>query len=358
MSKRDYYEVLGLQKGSSSDEIRKAYKKIALKDHPDRNPGNAEAEARFKEATEAYTTLSDDEKRAAYDQWGHDGPGMGGGWPGGGGDPFSGFRDIFSEIFGGRGGGGTRVQHDGPERGGDIRIAQAISLVESMKGCSKEITLDLPSNCGTCNGSGAKPGTHRKKCAGCNGLGQVMMRQGIMTMTTTCPQCGGAGDTVDTPCEGCNGVGTVNKKKRLNVSIPAGIDRGQQLRVSGGGLPGKKGGGNGDAFVVVDVLPLEGWQREGDDLITVKSLSYPVATLGGKLSIVLPDGESVELRVKGGTQPGEIIDTPGKGMPRIKNPLLRGKLRVVAQVEVPKMVSPKVRGLLEELGKEFNDTLC
>lgn len=347
MSKRDYYEVLGLQKNASIEDIKKAYKKIALRDHPDKNKDDPNAEARFKEATEAYTTLSNEDRRREYDQWGHNGPGFGGGNPMGG-DPFSGFRDIFSDIFGRQG-----QRNDGPQRGGDIRISQGISLKESLTGCHKELTISLPINCTECSGSGAKKGTQKKHCTHCSGTGQVAMRQGFMSIFHPCQACGASGEIIESPCDKCNGTGQVNKSRKINMSIPAGIDHGQQLRVPGGGLQSRNGGPNGDAYVLIDIQPLENWRREGSDLVTMHSVSFPTAVMGGCANIELPNGEKVEIIIPPGVQPGSEIITQNVGVPNIKSPNIRGNLRVIVNIKVPQKISEAAKGLLTLLEKEL-----
>jgi molecular chaperone DnaJ len=347
--KRDYYEVLGLAREASPDDIRKAYRQAALKFHPDRNPGDASAEARFKEATEAYQVLSDEEKRRRYDQFGHAGlEGVGAG--GFDGDIFSHFQDIFSEFFGGFGGGQRRRR--GPTRGQDIRVQQRLSLRDALLGCKREVVLRTPVACEECAGSGAKPGTKRKPCGTCSGTGQVSTSRGFVMFTQTCPECAGEGSVIKTPCTACKGFGAVEKTRKVVVNFPAGIDSGQRLRVPGQGMPGAQGAPAGDLYVDVDIAAEERFERDGLDLITRVSVSFAVAALGGSLKLDLPDDTSVDLEVPPGTQPGEVIPVKGKGAPRIDG-RGRGTLQVVVQVEVPRDLSPAAQDLLRRFQDEI-----
>lgn len=346
--KRDYYEVLGVAKDASADDIRKAYRQAALKNHPDRNPGDCEAETRFKEATEAYQVLSDDQKRRRYDQFGHAGVE---GMPDLGGDIFSHFQDLFSEFFGGFGGGGPRRRR-GPARGQDIRVQQRLTLKEALMGCKREVVLRTPVACDECQGTGAKAGTKRKPCATCGGVGQVSTSRGFVMFTQTCPECGGEGSVVKTPCPSCNGAGAVEKTRKVLVSFPAGIDGGQRLRVPGQGLPGHEGGPPGDLYVDVELAPDERFERDGLDLVTRTVVSYADAALGGQTELELPDETKVPVEIPAGTQPGDVITVKGKGAPRVDG-RGRGSLQVIVQVDVPKGLSPRARELLRELEAEI-----
>ncbi len=350
--KRDYYEVLGVEKGASGDEIRKAYRQAALKNHPDRNPGDAAAEARFKEATEAFGVLSDEQKRERYDRFGH--AGVDGQMPDFGGDIFSHFQDIFSEFFGGGGGGRRQQRGRGPARGADLRVQQRISLRESMTGAKREVSLRTPIACEACEGSGAKPGTKRKACSGCGGQGQVSVSRGFVMFTQTCPECGGEGTTIESPCTSCRGRGQVEKARKVVVSFPAGIDGGQRLRVPGQGLAGQMGGPPGDLFVDVELAPDEEFERDGQDLATRLKLSFAQAALGTTETVILPDDSDVEVKVPAGTQPGDVITVRGKGVPRIDG-RGRGQLHVVAQIEVPRTLSARAKELLAELAEELGE---
>jgi molecular chaperone DnaJ len=345
--KRCYYDVLGVQKAASCDEIRKAYRQAALKHHPDRNPGDCEAESKFKEATEAFQVLSDDQKRGRYDRFGH--AGVEGSMPDFGGDIFSHFQDIFSEFFGGgpRGGGRRR---NGPARGSDLRVQQRLTLKESVTGCKREVPLRTPAPCETCEGSGAKAGTKRKTCGACGGAGQVSTARGFVMFTQTCPECGGEGSVIKTPCDDCNGSGSVEKARKVVVTFPAGIDGGQRLRVPGQGMAGSQGGPAGDLYVDVEIAPDPTFERDGQDLITRITLSVAEAALGAAREIELPDGAKVKIDVAAGTQPGEVITTKSRGVPRIDG-RGRGSLHAVVQVEIPKQVTKRARELLLELEK-------
>jgi molecular chaperone DnaJ len=344
---RDYYEVLGVAKDASADDIRKAYRQSALKNHPDRNPGDTEAEARFKEATEAYQVLSDEEKRARYDRFGHAGME---GMPDLGGDIFSHFQDIFSEFFGGFGGGQRR--RGGPARGQDIRVQQRLTLKDAMTGCKREVSLRTPVACDECQGTGAKPGTKRKQCGTCGGMGQVSTSRGFVMFTQTCPECAGEGTVVKTPCTACKGAGHVEKQRKVMVTFPAGIDGGQRLRVPGQGMPGHQGGPAGDLYVDVELAPDERFERDGADLVTRVSVSFIEASLGGSTNLALPDETEVTVDVPAGTQPGEVITMKGKGLPRLDG-RGRGALQAVVQVEVPRHLSSKAKDLLRELDAEL-----
>ena len=345
--KRDYYEILGVAKEASAEDIRKAYRQAALKNHPDRNPGDNEAANRFKEATEAYQVLSDEEKRARYDRFGHAGVE---GVPDLGGDIFSHFQDIFSEFFGGMG--GRSARRGGPARGQDIRVQQRLTLKDAMLGCKREVSLRTPVACEECGGTGAKPGTKRKPCGTCNGVGQVSTSRGFVMFTQTCPECAGEGSVVKSPCASCKGAGAVEKARKVMVSFPAGIDAGQRLRVPGQGMPGHQGGPAGDLYVDIDLAPDERFERDGADLITRANVSFAEASLGGATALELPDESAVTVEVPAGTQPGEVITLKGKGLPRIDG-RGRGALQVVVQVEVPRGLSTRAKDLLRQLDDEL-----
>jgi molecular chaperone DnaJ len=353
--KRCFYEVLGVEKAASCDDIRKAYRQAALKHHPDRNPGDAEAEQKFKEATEAFQVLSDEQKRGRYDRFGH--AGVEGSMPDFGGDIFSHFQDIFSEFFGG--GGGRASRRGGPGRGADLRVQQRLTLKESVVGCKREVSLRTPVACDACEGSGAKPGTKRVKCPACGGAGQVSTARGFVMFTQTCGECGGEGTIVKTPCEACHGNGQVEKSRKVVVTFPAGIDTGQRLRVPGQGMPGTRGGSGpsgppGDLFVDVEVAADPTFERDGIDLITRVKVSLAEASLGTSREVVLPDESKITVDVPAGSQPNDVVTTRGKGVPRVDG-RGRGALHVVVQVVVPKQVSARAKELLLELGRELGD---
>ncbi len=347
--KRDYYEVLGVGRESGSDDIRKAYKKAALKYHPDRNPGDKEAEEKFKEATEAYSVLSDGQKRQRYDQFGHDGLEGMGGMDFGGADIFSHFQDLFSDFFGGFGGPQRR---SGPQRGPDLRVVQELTLQEAVIGCKHELSVRAPVSCETCSGTGAAPGSSREICSTCGGAGQVSNARGFVMFTTTCPNCRGQGSTIAKPCKDCSGAGQVETTRKVLVTFPAGIDSGQRLRVPRQGAAGPAGGPPGDLYVDVDVKPHDRFERDGYDLYTRVNVSFADAALGTKVPLELIDDTEIELDVSPGTQPGDVLVMRNKGVPRV-NGRGRGALHVVVQVNVPKRVSGRVKSLLRELEKEL-----
>ncbi len=350
--KRDYYEVLGVAKNASADDVKKAYRKLALKHHPDRNPGDKKAEEAFKEVAEAYEVLSDDQKRARYDQFGH--AGMGGatfqGQPGAGGphDPY----DIFEQVFGGRGGsifdelfgGGGRA---GARRGNHLRVDVTLTFAEMAKGCRKTITLRRHETCATCSGSGAKPGTGRRPCATCGGAGQVrQVAFGFMQVQQTCPTCRGEGSRVETPCPTCRGAGQELKKRDIDVAIPAGIEDGTQMRLSNEGEGGPLGGPPGDLFIVVRVKPHDVFRREESDLFVTAPVSFADVALGAEVDVPTLEGRE-KLSVKAGTQSGEQLRVRGRGLPNVHDGR-RGDLVVTVEVEVPKKLSSRQRELLTE----------
>lgn len=361
--KRDYYEVLGVEKGASSDEIRKAYKREALKHHPDRNPGDASAEAKFKAANEAFQVLSDDQKRQIYDQFGHAGLEGGAGGPGGFdgvGDVFAHMQDLFSEMFsgggfGGFGGGGRRQAR----RGADLRMQARLTLREAAFGVKREVTVNAPAPCDDCHGSGAKPGTKPEPCGNCRGTGHVSNARGFVMFTTPCPKCQGQGLVIKNPCKTCEGHGAVEKSRKVVVSFPAGIDAGQRLRVSGQGMAGPPGVPPGDLYVEVDVEEDARFERDGVDLVTRVNVSLADAALGAEVDVPAlgtPDSEeespTVKLKVPGGTQPGAVITLKGEGVPRLDG-RGRGALVVVIQVDIPTKLSDRAKKLLQELDAEL-----
>ncbi|HEY8091938.1 MAG TPA: molecular chaperone DnaJ [Polyangiaceae bacterium] len=353
-SKRDYYEILGVTRECSSDELRKAYRREALKHHPDRNQGDAAAEAKFKEANAAYQVLSDDEKRRVYDQFGHAGL-EGGGGPGfdGIGDVFSHMQDLFSEMFSGSmgfGGGGRQ------RRGADLRIQQRLTLREAAFGCKREVTVRAPTACGDCGGSGAKAGTKPETCPQCRGAGQVSNARGFVMFTSTCPRCRGAGRVVKQACPSCAGQGAVERARKVNVTFPAGIDAGQRLRVPGQGQAGPHGMQAGDLYVEVDVEGDARFERDGADLVARVLVPFTDAALGAEIPVpaLEPDEDTtaLPLTVPAGTQSGALFTMKGHGIPRLDG-RGRGSLVVVVQVEVPTALSARARELLSELDAEL-----
>ncbi len=370
--KRDYYEVLGVSKDASESEIKNAYRKLAKKYHPDSNPDNAEAEAKFKEASEAYAVLSDSEKRQQYDRFGH-AAFDGSGGAGAGGFDFSGMGDIFGDFFsgfGGNGGGGWFNDFFGggrrgsqaanaPQRGQDIRVSTHITLEEAFTGVSKTVYVTLKEECETCHGSGAKEGTHAETCSKCNGTGQVYYTQqsflGMMRSVGTCPDCNGSGKIIKEKCQTCHGSGYKSVQKTIEVSIPAGIDNGQFVRIQGKGDPGVNGGPRGDLLVGVVVNNGTEFAREGTNLFSDITISYPKAVLGGDIPVKTIDGEVV-YEVKPGTISGTRVRLRGKGMPNLRNSHSRGDLYITIDIDVPKKLTKEQKEALlayeESLGGE------
>lgn len=317
-NKRDYYEVLGVQKNADDATLKKAYRDLAKKYHPDLHPGDKQAEAKFKEASEAYSVLSDPQKRRMYDMGGHDA--MNGGGAGGfnfNGD-FSGFGDIFSDLFGMFGGGRGQRNPNGPVRGADLSYVVRIEFAEAVFGCEKEIELTSKAECVACHGTGAKPGTSPVTCGRCNGTGQIVRTQqsvlGMIRNVTTCPDCGGAGRIIKEKCRDCGGTGFTSARKRLKVKIPAGIDNGQGVRVRGEGEPGAHGGGRGDLIVEVVVRPHPDYRRDGADIYSTVKVPFAVMALGGEIKVRTVDGD-VPYKVSAGTQTGTRVRIRGKGVP-------------------------------------------
>lgn len=346
MSKRDYYEVLGVEKGASDDELKKSYRRLAMKFHPDRNPDDAEAEASFKEAKEAYEILSDSKKRAAYDQFGHAGvdgsAGMGGmGGAGGAG----GFGDIFGDVFGDIFGGG-RQSRGGVYRGADMRYELVLSLEEAVKGHSAEISFASMKNCGTCDGDGAKPGTSKKECSTCGGMGQVRRQQGFFSVQQTCPACRGEGRIIEEACPDCHGQGRVQQQRTLAVKVPPGVDTGDRIRLTGEGEAGQNGGPPGDLYVEVRVRPHAVFEREGGDLSCNVPLSFTAAALGGETKVPTLDGE-VSLKIPAGTQSGRVFRLRGKGVKPVRGHA-QGDLYCRVDVETPTNLTKEQKSLLEQ----------
>ena len=354
--KRDYYEVLGLSKGATDDEIKKAYRRLAKQYHSDMNPGDKVAENKFKEVNEAYDVLGDPDKKAKYDQYGHaafdPSSGFGGGGFGGG-FGFDGFdiSDIFSNIFGG----GSSRRQNGPVRGEDIRYRLTLSFEEAVFGCKKEISYQRVQKCPECSGSGAAKGTSAKTCPDCQGRGQVKVQQrtpfGVMQSTTTCSKCRGTGKIIETPCKNCRGSGFVKASKKLEVSIPAGIDDGQGVVLRGEGCDGRNGGSAGDLVITVNVRPHAFFEREGSDIYCDIPVTYADMTLGAKITVPTIDGTET-IDIPEGTQTGTTFTLKGKGV-KIVNTQKRGNMYVTAVIETPKGLDRKQKELL----KQFSDSL-
>ena len=351
--KRDYYLVLSVSREASDDEIKKSYRQCALKHHPDRNPGDKTAEEKFKEASEAYAVLSDAEKRAAYDRFGHAGLNGAGFDQGGMGDILSHFQDMFSDFFGGFGGaqGGGRRKR-GPERGQDVRVEAVISLKDALLGGKHEITVGGAAPCDTCQGSGAAPGTSAETCNQCRGSGQVTAQRGFIMFSSPCARCRGTGQYVPTPCTTCHGAGAVERQRKVLVAIPGGIDSGQRLRVPRQGMPGPNGLPAGDLYVDIEVEVDPRFERQGADLGTRATITFAEAALGTKLEIQLPDESRVTAEVKAGTQPNSVLVVRGQGMPRLDRHG-RGDLHVAVDVRVPTKLSKQAKKLLRELEAEL-----
>ena len=345
MSKRDYDEVLGVNRDAGDDEIKKAYRKLAMKFHPDRNPDNKEAEEKFKEAKEAYEILSDANKKAAYDRYGHAGvdPSMGGG---GGGQGFEGFGDAFSDIFGDIFGGGRGGSRSNVYRGADLRYNLEITLEEAARGAEKTIRIPTVEECETCHGSGAKPGTQPKTCPTCGGAGQVRIQQGFFSIQQTCPKCHGSGRIIPDPCTSCNGAGRVKKQKTLEVKIPAGIDEGMRLRHGGHGEPGVNGGPPGDLYVEIHIRKHAVFERDHDDLHCEMPISFTVAALGGEIEIPTLEGMA-RLKIPAETQSGKVFRLRGKGIKNVRSHA-HGDLLCHVVVETPVKLTERQRELLQE----------
>jgi molecular chaperone DnaJ len=350
MAKRDYYEVLGVARAATEQDIKRAYRKLALELHPDRNPGDVHAEEKFKEASEAYQILSDGEKRATYDRFGH--AGLAGAAQGFGDiqDIFSQFSDVFSDFFGGSP--FRSARRGGPQRGADLRTVVTLSLKEAAFGLKREVALSHPSPCQSCDGSGAEGG-RRPVCPRCKGAGQVAHSRGAFLLQTACPSCQGMGSTAEEPCKNCRGSGRVDIDRTVKVTFPAGIDDGQTLRVPGQGLAGTQGGPAGHLYVDVQIEPDPRFQREGSDLLHALRLSFPEAALGTEAEVPsLESDKPIKVKIPAGVQPGETVVVRGEGVPNL-NRGGRGDLIVVVQLAVPKQLSRKAKKLLEELKEEL-----
>ena len=356
--KRDYYEVLGVEKNADDAAIKKAYRVLAKKYHPDMNPGDAEAEKKFKEASEAYAVLSDPEKRRQYDQYGHAAfDGMGGA----GGFDFSGmdFSDIFGDLFGGMFGGGRRA-NNGPMKGANIRTSVHITFEEACFGVEKEIELTLKDECTTCRGTGAKPGTSKETCSKCGGKGQVVFTSqsffGTVRNVQTCPDCGGTGKIIKEKCQDCHGTGYIASRKKIQVSVPAGIDAGQSIRIRDKGEPGTNGGPRGDLLVEVLVQRHPVFQRQDYNIFSTVPISFAIAALGGEILIDTIDGR-VAYDVKAGTQTDTKVRLKGKGVPTLRNKDVRGDHYVTLVVQTPAKLSAEAKDLLRKFDEETGDSL-
>jgi molecular chaperone DnaJ len=356
-TKRDYYEVLEVQRNSNGDEIKKSYRRLAVKFHPDKNQGDKEAEERFKELGEAYEVLMDEQKRAAYDRYGHgafQGGGPGAGGAGGGfHDPF----DLFREVFGSGGGAGGIFEHffggggaaadgSGRQRGSDLRYDMQITLEEAASGCEKEIEIRKLDTCETCDGSGAQAGSKVVTCATCRGRGQVAVSRGFFQVAQTCPTCRGTGRTIEKPCKTCHGEGRAERTSRMKIKIPAGVDDGSRLRSGGGGEAGMRGGSPGDLYVVLHIKEHAVFERDGTDLHCEVPIPFTTATLGGEIRVPTLTG-GANLKIPPGTQSGSLFRLKGQGMPALQS-TARGDLLTRVQVEVPTKLNSEQREALEK----------
>ncbi len=348
MAKRDYYEVLGVARDASSEEIKKAYRKLAVKHHPDKNPGDKSAEEKFKELGEAYEILDDAQKRSAYDQYGHAAFDRRGGHGGGFHDPF----DVFREVFGGGGifedfFGGGRQNAGGPQRGEDLRYDLELTFEEAVHGTEKEITVTKQERCDVCRGSGAEAGSQTRTCPTCAGRGQVLSSRGIISFAQTCPQCHGAGSVIDKPCKACRAEGRRERTSKIPLKIPAGVDTGSRLRSASNGDAGLRGGPPGNLYVVLHVKPHEIFQRDGDDLLCEVPVSFVQAALGDEIEVPSLDGKGASIRVPAGTQPGTMFRLRGKGVKNVQG-YGHGDLHVRVAVEVPTHLTSAQKAKLEE----------
>ncbi len=364
--KRDYYEVLGVARDVAADDLKKAYRKLAVKFHPDKNPGDKSSEDKFKEVGEAYDVLSDEQKRAAYDRYGHAAfaGGMGGPSAGGGGgfhDPFDVFREVFSggggggmfeQFFGGSGGNGGR-RRDGPQRGSDLRYGMEISLEDAAHGVEREIEYERSASCKTCSGSGSASGGGKKACRTCGGVGQVISSRGFFQIQQTCPDCSGSGEMISDPCRACHGAGRSKERTKVRVKVPAGIEDGSRLRSSGNGDLGVKNGPAGDLYIVMQIKPHEIFEREGNDLHCDMPLSFATATLGGEITVPTMEAKAA-VKVPAGTQNGTTFRLRGKGM-KILGEARFGDLYVQVQIAVPTKLSAEQRGKLEDFAQSLGE---
>ena len=353
MAKRDYYDVLGVERGADEAEIKKAYRRVAMKHHPDRNAGDTASEEKFKEANEAYEVLSDPQKRATYDQFGHAGiEGQGqGGFGGGGGANFSDiFGDVFGDIFGAAAGRGR----GGPQRGADLRYNLEIDLEDAVQGSTVKIRVPTLENCEECNGSGARKGSTPVSCTTCGGAGQIRMQQGFFSVQQTCPNCRGKGKMIKDPCGSCHGRGRVEKQKTLSVKIPPGVDTGDRIRLAGEGEAGPDGGGAGDLYVQVAVRPHNIFQRDGKHLYTEVPISFTDAALGGELEVPTLEGR-VKLRVPPETQTGKLFRLRGKGVKPVRGGTV-GDLLCRVVVETPVNLTKKQKDLLTEFQASLRES--
>jgi len=350
MADRDFYEILGVKKNASDDEIKKSYRKLAMKYHPDRNKDDKTAERKFKEATAAYEALKDPQKRAAYDQYGHDAFRQGGmGGAQGFGDFAGGFSDIFEEFFGG--GFGSSSRQRGPQRGSDLRYNMSISLKEAFNGKKSQIRIPSYIGCDLCAATGSADKSGPSTCSTCGGNGKVRSTQGFFSIERPCPTCGGEGSSIKNPCLKCSGTGQVKKQKTISVTIPAGVDTGTRIRISGEGEPGQRGAGNGDLYIFVEVQKDNLFEREEENIFCQIPISITTAILGGEVDVPTIDGKKARLNIPSGTQPETQFRLKNKGMSIIRQSR-RGDMYVEANVEIPVNLNSKQKAILKEFEKE------
>ena len=353
MAKPDYYETLGVDRGADDAALKSAYRKLAMKFHPDRNPDDASAEAKFKEANEAYDVLKDADKRAAYDQFGHAAFENGGGGGGGGSGFGGGFADIFDEMFGDftSRGGGRAGNRGGAAHGADLRYNMQISMEDAFRGRETQIRVPTAVSCGDCNGSGAAKGSHPSTCGGCQGRGKVRAQQGFFTVERTCPACNGAGQVIEDPCKTCGGAGRTRKEKTLKVTVPAGVEDGTRIRLSGEGEAGAQGGSAGDLYIFIAVAPHRMFQRDSADLHLRVPIPMTTAAIGGSVEVPTIEGKRAKVTVPGGTQSGHQFRLRGKGMSVLRSQA-RGDMYIDVVVETPVNLSKRQEELLREFDGE------
>jgi molecular chaperone DnaJ len=358
MAKQDYYDLLGVSKSASEKELKSAYRKMAMKYHPDRNPDDAEAETKFKEANEAYEILSDPDKRAAYDRFGHaafENGGMGGGPRGGAGaGGFEGFADIFEEMFGAFGGAGGGGRGRAPNRGATLEYPLEVSLEEAFKGVKKTISFPVKQTCETCDGSGSKGNSEPETCPTCGGRGRVRQSQGFFAMERGCPTCQGQGSIISDPCGDCHGQGRTTREKKLSVTIPAGVQDGTTIQYPGGGEAGTRGGKPGDLHVVLGVRRHAIFERNGNDLHVETPISFVTAALGGKITVPTIDGRTLQATIEPGTQHGKTLRLRGQGM-SVYNSNLRGDMIIHTAIEIPVQLTDKQKEILQDFEKASSE---
>ena len=348
MADKDFYEILGVQKNASDDEIKKSYRKLAMKYHPDRNKDDKESERKFKEVSAAYEILKHSEKRSAYDQYGHDAFRQGGGGQGFG-DFGGGFSDIFEEFFGGGFGGQSRQR--GPQRGNDLRYNMSVSLQEAYSGKKSQIRIPSYEGCDLCSSTGSADKTGPSTCSTCGGQGKVRSTQGFFSIERPCPTCGGEGSSIKNPCLKCSGTGQVKKQKTISVTIPAGVDTGTRIRISGEGEPGQRGAGNGDLYIFVEVQKDKLFEREEENIFCQIPISITTAILGGDVEVPTIEGKKARLNIPAGTQSETQFRLKGKGMSILRQ-TRRGDMYVEANVEIPVNLNSKQKAILQEFEKE------